>query len=904
MAPEISDPTIMTLPTSPVPKSKVSPSLEEAIQTACRRIPPLWPLSHFVAVNPFLGWSDHHFLDVARRLQPVAHGDMFLPSAYYLEQIGNGRITQEDLNLALQGEDQSRPDLGIGTSQVTDLTSLQSALKDELDGSEPDRVWTFAEHVDREMGLQWNSLIVEEISKWCSVYFDQGQSSWSMPWKDCSLWDAWRQAAQSDLNPELNGLSQFRRFVQSLPPDPRETIRASLEALKIPQASTAVFLHRQLMTISGWSGYVQYLVREKSMVGQSDDSLIGLLGIRMAYEWAIGQRWSADVNLGTAWKTYLQRQTEGTPPASRKDIARYLAMKALENSYQRQLIGQIRSRCGIPSIRSERKQLQAVFCIDVRSEVFRRALEAQSEQIETVGFAGFFGMAVEYIPLGMAHGRAQCPVLLTPKFQIREGLPEAGAETEQKILTRQHLRKSFSEAWRSFQTSAISCFSFVETAGLSYGLKLVSETVSALASVGTVSGETETARVGPQIAKVKTTPSCHRATGLDDSEQLDLAAGALRNMGLTRNFARLVLICGHGSTTHNNPYASGLDCGACGGHAGDVNARVAAQILNQPSVRKGLVARGIVIPEDTLFLAGLHNTTTDEVELFDTDGISPNDNEKVSIARSWLAGASSRCRYERAMTLGIQTSPSSTRDPGEKVAERGFHPERSTMGASSAMGTNGKAAGRHFHSAEDETGASSMVDSQVIVRSRDWAQVRPEWGLAGNAAFIAAPRERTKGLNLGGRTFLHNYDSSNDPDRSILTLIMTAPMVVASWINLQYYASTVNNRLFGSGNKVIHNVVGTFGIWQGNGGDLQTGLPMQSLHDGQRWRHEPIRLTVILEARRQDIQRVLDSHAQVRELVENGWVLLIAMEPDSDRQWRATGAGQWEELLLPTASVA
>jgi uncharacterized protein len=844
----------MTLPTFPVPHSQISVSLEHAIQTACRRVPPLWPLSRFVAVNPFLGWSDHHFLDVARHLQSVAHGDIFLPSEYYLEQIENGRLTQEDLDVALKSEHRQPPDHWIRASRLNHLTSLTSALKEAPDAPEPDRVLTFAEHVDRENGLQWNSLILEEISKWCSVYFDQGQSSWNMPWKDRSLWEAWREAAQSDLNPELNGLPQFRRFVQQLPQNPRETIRSALEALGIPEESTAVFLHRQLMTISGWSSYVQFLVREKSMVGQTEDSLIGLLAIRMAYDWAIWEHGRDHWKSESAWIARLQRLAQEAPPPSRNDLARYVAMKALENSYQRQLMSQIVSRSDISGVHTHRKQLQAIFCIDVRSEVFRRALEAQSESIETIGFAGFFGMPVEYIPLAMAQGRAQCPVLLTPKFKIREGLPEAESESEQKLLSRQQLRQSLSEAWRSFQTSAISCFSFVETTGLGYGFKLIGETMASLGLNDPVSRDSGTSRMGPQIDRAKSTPSCHHPTGLDESEQLELATGALRNMGLTRNFARLVLICGHGSTTHNNPYASGLDCGACGGHSGAVNARVAARILNRPSVRKGLSNRGISIPEDTLFLAGMHNTTTDEVEWFDIDGISPSDAATVSIARKWLAGASRQCRNERARTLGIEMGPSPT------------------------------------------------IDQEVMTRSQDWAQVRPEWGLAGNAAFIAAPRDRTKGLNLGGRTFLHNYDSSKDPDLSILTLILCAPVVVASWINLQYYASTVNNRLFGSGNKVIHNVVGTYGIWQGNGGDLQTGLPLQSLHDGQRWRHEPIRLTVILEARRQDIQQVLDAHAHVRELVENGWILLIAMEPDSQSSWRASGNGRWEEVSFHASS--
>jgi uncharacterized protein YbcC (UPF0753/DUF2309 family) len=133
-------------------------------------------------------------------------------------------------------------------------------------------------------------------------------------------------------------------------------------------------------------------------------------------------------------------------------------------------------------------------------------------------------------------------------------------------------------------------------------------------------------------------------------------------------------------------------------------------------------------------------------------------------------------------------------------------------------------------------------------------------------------------LNLGGRIFLHNYHAHLDADKATLELILIAPMVVANWINLQYYGSTVDNRLFGSGNKVLHNVVGTFGVWQGNGGDLQPGLPLQSIHDGARLMHEPLRLSVFVEAPRADIEKILAKHAGVRELIENGWVNLFAME--------------------------
>jgi uncharacterized protein YbcC (UPF0753/DUF2309 family) len=176
-------------------------------------------------------------------------------------------------------------------------------------------------------------------------------------------------------------------------------------------------------------------------------------------------------------------------------------------------------------------------------------------------------------------------------------------------------------------------------------------------------------------------------------------------------------------------------------------------------------------------------------------------------------------------------------------------------------------------------------------RSDDWSLTRPEWGLANNAAFIVGPRRRSRGLDLGGRAFLHDYDWRADADGSILELIMTAPMVVTHWINMQYYASTVDNERYGCGNKVLHNIVGgRIGVFEGNGGDLRIGLPLQSLHDGERWMHTPLRLSVFIEAPRQKIEKVIADHEVVRQLLENRWLYLFRTEGDSVEAWRG---GQW-----------
>ena len=402
-------------------------------------------------------------------------------------------------------------------------------------------------------------------------------------------------------------------------------------------------------------------------------------------------------------------------------------------------------------------------------------------------------------------------------------------------------RLGLKDQWLAASRWPGAAFSFVEAAGLGYLGKL---------SNWLLPSKQDRPRDDLEGLPARYRPICRpQLVGLDLDAKVALAASVLHAMGLDQHLVPLVLLVGHGSQSANNAHAAALDCGACCGQTGEVNARSLAQLLNQPSVRQGLQARGVAIPEATVFMAALHNTTTDEIEAFDLDLLAPAARVRWERLQGVFAHACDQVRRERAPSLQL--------DP------------------------------RASHNA---------LLGQLQRRANDGAQTRPEWGLAGNAAFLIAPRHRSRGVVLGGRSFLHDYDASQDADGSVLELLMTAPMLVTHWINWQYHASTCDPLRLGSGNKVLHNVVGgNLGVFEGNGGDLRIGLSRQSLHDGERWVHEPLRLTVVIDAPQAAIEAVISKHAVVKQLLDNGWLHLWRFEESGFTRYEC---GDWSPVLL------
>ena len=823
-----------------IPHTAVDPQeLDRRIDSACGRIAPLWPLKHFVAVNPFFGLIDQSFQAASDTLARITGNGLYMPREFFRERLAVGRISDDDLQQAIHR-----------CASSLSVESVRRALTVEAPRPKLGMA-SLSEVLERVEGGLWSSFVTERISLHCAAYFDLGQAIVPLPWRTLSLYESWRKAALIDRSPAMMGLAGFRTAAAHLPPEPRAAIALAVEQLGIPDAAVERYLHAALMSIGGWAAWARYQRWQAALAGSTDDSIVDLLAIRLMWDVLLFQEKQSPA-LIARWREMLAASMR--PPSAKRtasaEIDRILLI-AMEIGFQRGVIAGLARAAGKGqhAAPTPRPAVQAAFCIDVRSEVFRRALETVAPRVQTIGFAGFFGIFIEHVPLGASAGNTHVPIIFNPAYRIYDQV--RGADSAATAAVRRR-RIGLAKAWKAFKLSAASCFSFVEAVGLTYGPKLLTDSFGWTRPVPDplTEGLDEKTRgqIGPTLDAMPAGQCCphHADSGIAPADRLAQAERILRAMTMTANFGRLVLLTGHGSSTVNNPHATGLDCGACAGQTGEASARVVVALLNDPAVRSGLRGRGIDIPADTWFLAGLHDTTTDELRLFDLDGVPASHAQNLAQLRQWLEQAAGLARLERAVALGVAGLP------------------------------------------------DQDLQAEVRRRSRDWSQVRPEWALANNAAFIAAPRQRTAQMDLAGRAFLHEYVWEKDSGFQILELIMTAPMVVANWINMQYYGSVVDNKRFGSGNKVLHNVTGgAIGVLEGNGGDLRVGLPLQSLHDGRRWVHEPLRLSVFIEAPEAAMDDIIGRHELVRQLVDNRWLHLFRIG-ENGGVYRRVSAGNWE----------
>jgi hypothetical protein len=735
------------------------------------------------------------------------------------------------------------------------------------------------EALSARCGVNTDEIINAWMIRLCAVFLDQGQAYWPMPLREKGFYQAVRQLlAQPGWLPPalLVGIREAFEQQSAKHKTADEVVLQCLQKYGVPPAEWEAVLIAELLALPGWAGLLHKLATEPELAEHVTlpCSLMDYLAVRLTMTViATENAWNQSGSVWTQWRQPLAP----APPTEAQlmaqtarlfDVAQLLGFSAAkmqslpaaqitawlaeiaafddwerrrvwhlayEHRHEQEILKPLLShRATIdPRRPAQRPAAQVIFCIDEREESTRRALEEVAPEIETLGAAGFFGVALNFQGLDDAHGVSLCPVVVTPQHAVRERPHAADQHLAHQRQRRRKLWAGF--AHHGFVGSRTLLRGWFGSLGLGWTavFPLVARTFAPRHTGGWYARLANWLLPAPRT-ELTLLRDEHNAKldelwlGFSIQEKADRVAGTLRAAGLSENHARLVAILGHGSTSLNNPHESAHDCGACGGRRGGPNARTFAAMANHPHVRARMRELGLHIPDDTWFVGGYHDTSSDVVEFFDTAAIPATHTAEFAHLVESLDHARAAEALERARRF--------------EAAQRAATPS---------------AALRH-----------------VEARAEHLAEPRPEYGHCTNAVCVVGRRSLTRGLFLDRRAFLISYDPERDPENNSLAAILGAAGPVCAGISLEYYFSFVDNEGYGCGTKLPHNVTGLVGVMNGHASDLRTGLPWQMVEI-----HEPVRLLLIVENTPDNVMEAARRSREVTELIENRWIRLATMNP-------------------------
>ena len=723
-----------------------------------KAIAPQWPLSQWIAVNPFWHYRQQPVAGVAAHWRYSAGTRLLMSPDFYWQQWQQNRI-----------------DAALVTNKMVNELEQRSLLKAQLPQ------WrNLSQLVDkytrRRRKMRWNDEVVLQISQTCGLFM-QFPTRFQQAGKDSSLYQHWLTISRADRGIEtLMDEAELTELFAQLPDDPHKLIQVCHDNFLSDASDYALRCYSQALISDLWGWAAAFAYQDAR---QDSQWVFELLCIRLAWEYIL---WQLAERTNTKVYQQLQQALSAQVENCEGQVAHIEQHNSLlwqwQAAYERSQLNRLQFKPDTVE-ESNAPDVQAVFCIDVRSERYRRALEQAGKSlgsyVQSKGFAGFFG-----VPLAIQRkGRnvPHVPGLLQPAYYIKAPARE----------------QSVGSLLSNMFNAPVSMFSGVEALGLSKLKSLVTGVPGQLATANN--------------AYIADGSICEHSGEASMESLVNICQQALAGMQFTR-FAKHIVLVGHGSHHSNNAQRAGLNCGACGGQTGALSARVLVRLLNESDIRKHLRERGVAIPEATQFHSALHETVTDKV--------------------IWLSN----------------TVPDSVKQVFSAATEQ-------------------------------LTQASGESAKDRKTRSGHWAELRPEWGLADNNVLFFGQAGRLTSAETIGSNFLHDYSSKNDPNGELLAQLMSAPGLVANWINWQYYCSVTEPKQLGSGNKLLHNrVANDIGVFEGNGGDLRQGLAWQSVHNGSDFVHRPMRLQVIVEAGEATIQRALARAVAFNELFEQQWINL------------------------------
>ncbi len=707
-----------------------------------------------------------------------------------------------------------------------------------------------------------------------AAYLDQGLAYWSMPDREKGFYRAVRDlyALPGGAPGEFHKRLKHHLIAQSQEDlSAEEACRWALKKLGVDSTDFAAYLTESLQALRGWAGMFRQLELhpEKATGVRLPVKLIDFTAIALTLELAAVETiWERDERLSshslrsldllergelatgrssghhlrrtfeafvlaqictvdldtvlhfpTVWVSWIDRVPEL--------FRRKTMLAAYERQYLRQLVDGLSDHVRWLENKTEPSaEYQAVFCIDDREESFRRHLEEVDPGVQTFSYPGFFNVPIRFQGAGEYRSRDLCPVTMKATHRVIE--TEAGAAVRPSLAPYE-LHVGSKTLFRGLLLSVVGIVSVVPLV-----LSVLFPRWFHAKGKGRPEKKTqllvEAHAHSPQ--RNENSRQHELPLGFTPQEMSECVERMLREMGLTEMFAPLVFIVGHGSSSINNPHLAAYGCGATAGGCGGPNARVVARMANHPEVRALLFERGISIPQRTTFIGGMHDTCTDDVILDAPEDLNEEQAELLLRVRASFEKAGSLNAQERCRLFDL--------------VDKDVNPHE----------------------------AKRVVETRAV----DLSEPRPEYNHAKNSCCIVGQRKWTRGLFLDQRAFLTSYDPSSDPTGETLTRVLLGSVPVGMGINLEYFFSAIDQKVYGAGSKLPHNVSGLLGVMDGHASDLRTGLYQQMIE-----RHEPVRLVGVVQAPLDVLRKVMEKEQRLAALVSRGWVRLVAWQPEENQ---------------------
>lgn len=764
-------------------------------------LPAQAPLKDFVHHNTLHAFQNLKFDKAIYSASAIFGYRVSLSLAEYRALYESGRITEPILKQVIQ---QTK-----GADQVTEWKT--KLLTGQYHRQSP-RIGSLRSFWKRDYQVDLDSLVHPLLFRILCSYLDQGISMWNFPVWHKGLIASIREMERVSFSSFFRG-ARARKFLLGGQAD----MKFLLKQLVGDESLYKQYLFDQQFAHPGWSGMVSTVEDQpQTLLDPKKVSLYDLITLELLMEID-----ALDSQFGENWLP-LNQMMKTKPvdlfaevPVTELDEVTSLWQAAFEWTYYDEVLKALQSNT-TEDIQSTTTTFQSMFCIDDRECSFRRYLEKIDPRCETFGTPGFFGVEFYFQP---DHGKFYtklCPAPVTPKYLIKEVGIRRKHEKEAHFIKQTH---SLFRGWLISQT-----LGFWSAFKLFVNIFKPSTSPAMASSFRHMEKESK--------LTIENKNPKHQENNLQIGftipEMIQRVEALLRSIGLVKDFAPIVYVIGHGSSSVNNPHYAAYDCGACSGRAGSVNSRVICHMANHPGVREALRAVGIDIPESTQFVGGLHDTTRDEIAFFDEDSLSPSN--KIN----------------------------------HRVNEEVFL---------QALDQNAKERSRRFESINTEL-SPEEIHEKIRIRSVSLFEPRPELNHATNSLCIVGRRSLTKHLFLDRRSFLNSFDYRIDPEGKYLLNILKAAAPVCGGINLEYFFSRVDNQKLGAGTKLPHNVMGLFGVANGIDGDLRSGLPSQMIEV-----HDPVRLMIVVEHFPDVVLQTIQKSHETYEWFINEWVHLIAKDP-------------------------